>query len=143
MLLGGPKSQPPCTGRGCCLSVPYRLRKKTWCTWQRGWTTTNVTRYQRKHGETLAPAAKACFDTGVGGTARSCFGGAIPGALPVAPRLGVGPLRGDRAWHRRTAPQRGDCPATPCMLLWGVFRMCAHCSCDTGGERTLVGVGIT
>ena len=36
MLLGCPKSQPPCTGRGCRRSVPYRLTKTTLQTWQPG-----------------------------------------------------------------------------------------------------------
>ena len=36
MLLGCPKSQPPCTGRGCRRSVPHRLTKKTLKTRQHG-----------------------------------------------------------------------------------------------------------
>ena len=82
MLLGCPKSQPPCTGRGCRLSVPYRSRKKTWCTWQHRWTTTNVARYHRQRGETSASATTTCFNTGVSATVCLFSGGATQDALP-------------------------------------------------------------
>ena len=111
MLLGCPKSQPPCTGRGCRLSVPYRSRKKTWCTWQHRWTTTNVARYHRQRGETSASATTTCFNTGVSATVCLFSGGATQDALPGRRVWALDTLRCAVTRHGlgHNAPLRGAC----------------------------------